>query len=523
MSIENNHSGEHWGSRFGFIMAAAGSAIGLGNIWKFPYIAGLNGGGAFVLIYIFSILLVGLPCMIGEFSIGRAARSDAVGALKKLAPKKSMIPKILGGYGLGLGTMLLMNGSIGLGILVLAIALLMLAFGWGFVGFSNVLVAGVILSYYAIIGGWLLYYILLAFSNGLVFPETKMAQEVFLRVASDGVLSAGMGAIFLFACCAVCWFGVKKGIEGVSKLVMPVMLCIIFVLVIRSLTLPGAMKGLDFYLTPRFGNITAKGVLEALGHAFYSLSLGMAILIVYGSYLPKNRDIVKSACYVAVLDTVIALLAGLAIFPAVFAMGMKPNAGPGLIFNILPVTFNAIPGGLGWLWSGLFFILMFIAAFTSGISLLETVSASFIHQLHFKRRSAVFISTLLIGAAMAVISFSIVSWEDLMSLKDIMEKIFGTVKGSFFDDVDFYCSSWILPVNGLALTIFAGWSWGVKNISREIYKGTRLEHVELERDKHRNFLRVPMISWSLFIRYIAPVMIFLILCYGAGLFKRFIG
>ena len=301
---------------------------------------------------------------------------------------------------------------------------------------------------------------------------------------------------------------------------MPVMLGIIFILVIRSLTLPGAMKGLDFYLTPRFSNISAKGVLEALGHAFYSLSLGMAILIVYGSYLPKNRDIVKSACYVAVLDTMIALLAGLAIFPAVFAMGMNPAAGPGLIFNILPVTFNAIPGNLGWLWSGLFFILMFIAAFTSGISLLETVSASFIHQMRMKRRTAVLLTTVLIGALMVVISYSIVSYNAFPKLKEVMFALFGSVKDSFFDDVDFYCSSWILPMNGLALAIFAGWSWGVKNVSKEIYKGIKMEHLELEQKKHRMFLQAPMASWSFFIRYIAPVMIFMILCYAAGLFTK---
>ena len=519
MSLENNHS-EHWGSRFGFIMAAAGSAIGLGNIWKFPYITGLNGGGAFVLIYVLCILLVGLPCMIGEFAVGRASRSDAIGALKKLAPKKSMIPKILGGYGLGLGTMLLMNHSIGLGSVVLLLALLMLIWGWGFIGFSNVFVAGVILSYYAIIGGWLIYYTYLAFTNGLAFKETSDASAAFVKLASNGHLSAIFGGIFIIACCVVCWFGVKKGIEGVSKLVMPVMLGIIFILVIRSLTLPGAMKGLDFYLTPRFSNISAKGVLEALGHAFYSLSLGMAILIVYGSYLPKNRDIVKSACYVAVLDTMIALLAGLAIFPAVFAMGMNPAAGPGLIFNILPVTFNAIPGNLGWLWSGLFFILMFIAAFTSGISLLETVSASFIHQMRMKRRTAVLLTTVLIGALMVVISYSIVSYNAFPKLKEVMFALFGSVKDSFFDDVDFYCSSWILPMNGLALAIFAGWSWGVKNVSKEIYKGIKMEHLELEQKKHRMFLQAPMASWSFFIRYIAPVMIFMILCYAAGLFTK---
>lgn len=522
MSNENQHS-EHWGSRFGFVMAAAGSAIGLGNIWKFPYIAGLNGGGAFVLIYVLCILFVGLPCMIGELSVGRAARSDAIGALKKLAPKKSMIPKIFGGYGLGLATMLMMNYSWELGVVVLVISAFMLAWGWGFIGFSNVFVAGVILSYYAIIGGWLIYYTYLAFSNALVFKATTEAEAVFGKVASNGALSASMGGLFIVACCVVCWFGVKKGIEGVSKLVMPVMLGIILILVIRALTLPGAMKGLDFYLMPRFSNISAKGVLEALGHAFYSLSLGMAILIVYGSYLPKNRDIVKSACYVAVLDTTIALLAGLAIFPAVFAMGMNPAAGPGLIFNILPVTFNAIPGHLGWLWSGLFFLLMFIAAFTSGISLLETVSASFIHQWKMKRRVAVVLSTILTGALMTVISYSIVSYEAFPTLQKIIKAIFDTVKSSFFDDVDFYCSSWILPMNGLALAIFAGWSWGVKNVSKEIYKGIKMEQLELEQQKHRMFLKTPMAFWSFFIRFIAPVLICMILCYAAGLFQKILG
>ncbi|MBO5760109.1 MAG: sodium-dependent transporter [Lentisphaeria bacterium] len=519
MSVENNHS-EHWGSRFGFIMAAAGSAIGLGNIWKFPYIVGLNGGGAFVLIYILCILLVGLPCMIGEFAVGRASRSDAIGALKKLAPRNSFMPKLFGGYGLGLGTMLLMNDSLELGCLVLVLSALMLIWGWGFIGFANVFVAGVILSYYAIIGGWLIYYTYLAFTNALAFKETAEASAAFVQLASNGHLSAIFGGAFIIACCVVCWFGVKKGIEGVSKLVMPLMLGIILVLVIRSLTLPGAIKGLDFYLTPRFSNITAKGVLEALGHAFYSLSLGMAILIVYGSYLPKNRDIVKSACYVAVLDTCIALFAGFAIFPAVFAMGMNPAAGPGLIFNILPVTFNAIPGNLGWLWSGLFFILMFIAAFTSGISLLETVSASFISRLRMKRRAAVLLSSVLIGSLMVVISYSIVSYNAFPKLHDIIKEIFGSAKGSFFDDVDFYCSSWILPMNGLALAIFSGWTWGVKHISREIYRGTKLEHVELDLNKHRMILQFPMASWAFFIRFIAPVMIFMILCYGAGLFKK---
>ncbi|MBO4305116.1 MAG: sodium-dependent transporter [Lentisphaeria bacterium] len=516
-------SSEHWGSRFGFIMAAAGSAVGLGNVWKFPYITGMNGGGAFVLVYIFCILLVGLPCMVGELALGRASRCDAVGALKNLAPKKSIFPGILGGYGLGLGTMLLMNGSVGLGVMVLILSVLILLFRWGFLGFSNVFVAGAILSYYSIIGGWIIYYTFLAFSNGLAFKETSAAAAVFGKVASSFSLSAGTGALFLVACCAVCWFGVKKGIEGVSKLVMPVMLLIILVLVIRALTLPGAMKGLDFYLMPRFANLSAKGALEALGHAFYSLSLGMAILIVYGSYLPKNRDIVKSACYVAVLDTLIALLAGLAIFPAVFAMGMKPDAGPGLIFNILPVTFNAIPGNLGWLWSGLFFVLMFIAAFTSGISLLETVAASFIRQAHMGRRASVLLSTVLVGVLMTFISAGIVSWENFPLLKKELTVLFGSVKDSLFDEVDFYCSSWILPLNGLVVSIFAGWCFGVKNVSREVYRGTKLEHLELAAKKHRMFLRAPMISWSFFIRYIAPLMILLILCHGAGLFGKVFG
>ena len=517
---------EHWGSSFGFIMAAAGSAVGLGNIWRFPYMVGMNGGGAFVLVYIVSIFLIGLPVMLAELSMGRASQSDPIGAFRHFSLRSSVFPKVLAGYGAGLGTALIFFGHYGLGIIVLLAALLFFRIGWLLTGFSSVAVAGIILSTYAVVGGWIIYYTKLSFCRDLDNLNVETAAAQFGAIAVDGGLCASLAVLFIVLCGAVCIIGVKKGIEAVAKVVMPLLFILLVVLVFRSVTLPGAEKGVAFYLAWDFKGITTKGVLEALGHSFYSLSLGMAILITYGSYLPRNKNLLKSACIVAFLDTLVAILAGFAIFPAVFAMGMEPTQGPSLIFKILPVTFNAIPGNLGFLWNGFFFLILFIGAFTSGISLLEAVTSSFIQQMKWRRTASVIAVTVLTSILAVLFSYGITSWDNFKTLGELLKTIFGSVKGSLFDEVDFICSSWILPLNGLAVALFAGWIWGTRKAARELYRtrdGKMPETLELrEKISKVMGIQIPVRVWSFFIRFVAPILVLITFFFAAGFFDKFL-
>ena len=338
-------------------------------------------------------------------------------------------------------------------------------------------------------------------------------------VSSNGWLSSGLTLAFMLASAGICWFGVKKGIEQVSKIMMPLLFVLVLVLVVRSVTLPGASKGVEFFLKPDFSKINGSSVLDALGHAFYSLSLGMAILITYGSYLSKKRNILKSSLWIVFFDTLIALLAGLAIFPALFAQGGNPAQGPALVFNTLPITFESIPGGLGWLWNGLFFLLLAIAALTSGLSLQEAVVSSFMQNLKISRRVSVLFSTVLITGLGCVISFSVNDWTRFPSLHRLLTGLFGNVKGNLFDLIDYIASNWILLLNGLAAAFYAGWVWGTNGAARELYRtGTDLSG--LSRFQKFNRTRLPVISWSVFIRFISPVLIFVTFLSAAGFFHK---
>ncbi len=510
---------EHWGSSFGFIMAAVGSAIGLGNVWRFPYITGENGGGAFVLVYLLCIALVGLPVMLAELAIGRASQGDPIKAFQHFAIRSPRLPKVACGFGLGLAAALGVSGNFGMAVLLVILSILIYHYGWSAAGFSCTLVAGLILSYYAIIGGWIFLYAWKAFAHELVFASPEEAGAYLGSVSSNGWISSGMAVTFMFASAAICWFGVKKGIEQVSKIMMPLLFVLVLVLVIRSVTLPGASRGISFFLKPDFSKINGSSIMDALGHAFYSLSLGMAILITYGSYLNKQRNILKASLWIIFFDTVIALLAGLAIFPALFAQGGNPGQGPALVFNTLPITFESIPGGLGWLWNGLFFLLLSIAALTSGLSLQEAVVSSFMQNLNLSRRVSVILSTVLITAFGCVISFSVNDWSPLSGLHWLLTKLFGGVKSSLFDLVDYVASNWILLLNGLAAAFYAGWVWGTNGAARELYRtGTDLSG--LTKLQKFNRTRLPVISWSVFIRFISPVLIFVTFLSAAGFFEK---
>ncbi len=510
---------EHWGSSFGFVMAAVGSAIGLGNVWRFPFITGENGGGAFVLIYLLCIALVGLPVMLAELAIGRASQGDPIKAFQHFAIRSPRLPKVASGFGLGLAAALAGSHNYGMSVLLVILSILIYHYGWSTVGFSCTLVAGLILSYYAIIGGWIFLYAWKSFAHELVFASPKEAGAYLDSVSSNGWLSSGLTLAFMLASAGICWFGVKKGIETVSKIMMPLLFVLVLVLVVRSVTLPGASKGVEFFLKPDFSKINGSSILDALGHAFYSLSLGMAILITYGSYLSKKRNILKSSLWIVFFDTLIALLAGLAIFPALFAQGGNRAQGPALVFNTLPITFESIPGGLGWLWNGLFFLLLAIAALTSGLSLQEAVVSSFMQNLKLSRRASVLLSTVLITGLGCVISFSVNDWSHLPSLHRLLTGLFGGVKSSLFDLIDYVASNWILLLNGLAAAFYAGWVWGTNGAARELYR-TGADLKGLSKLQKFNRTRLPVISWSVFIRFISPVLIFVTFLSAAGFFQK---
>lgn len=441
----NNQRGL-WNSRLGFILAASGSAVGLGNIWKFPYIVGQNGGGAFVLIYILCTIAVGLPIMLAEFTIGRKTNLNPVGAFQALKPKKY----------------------------------------WVTIGYMGVLAGFLILSFYGVVGGWTLAYIFKSFTHTVSnFSSPKEAGQFFGSFIENTWEILFYHALFMGICVSIVLRGVHSGIEKACKILMPTLVIILILLMFRALTLPGAIDGVAFYLKPDFSKIDPQTILIALGQAFFSLSLGMGCMLTYGSYLPEQENLTSATVYVVVFDTMIALLVGMVIFPAVFAMGLEPAEGPSLVFSVLPAVFVNMP--FGNLVSITFFALLAIAAITSGISLLEVVVAYFIDQRKWERKKAVFITSAVIFA------FGVPSGLSFGVLSDA--KLFGM---TFFDHVDNIASNYLLPAGGMLTAIFVGWVWGTKSAEEEI-------------EKHETKFRWGHI-WGFLIRYISPVAVLLVFC-----------
>lgn len=435
---------DNFGSRIGILAAAAGSAVGLGNIWKFPYITGENGGAAFILVYLFCIALIGLPVMITEFALGRNTQSNAVGAFKKIAPKKP----------------------------------------WFITGFLSVLTAFIILSFYAMIAGWVFSYLARSITGGLgSVPPDKLA-DYFGTVVGGSKEAIFWNFFVLVLTGFVVILGVKDGIEKCCKMLMPLLVVIIILLIFRSVTLEGASKGLEFLFKPDFSNLTTKGVLEALGHAFYSLSLAMGITMTYGSYISKKENIGSLAVQVTIADTVIALMAGMVIFPAVFAYNFEPGQGPALIFITLPAVFDAMP--FGNVFQILFFLLIGIAAVTSCIALLEVSVAFVSEEFKINRKTATVILTVILFLLSIPSTLSFGAWSDVT--------IFGK---TFFDLFDFLTAKIFLPLGGLFICIFAGWVWGAKNVVNELTNEGSLSF---------KFERV----YGFIIKFIAPIAIIVI-------------
>ena len=391
---------EQWTSKIGFILAAAGSAIGLGAIWKFPYMAGTNGGSVFVLLFIISTIAIGLPILLAEFVIGRMGKADAVTAFKKLAPGKM----------------------------------------WPFVGWLGFAFGIIVLSFYSVVGGWILSYL----ARALIFQlDAADHGQLFSSITSNPIEVLLAQAVFMLLTIWIVQGGVKAGIERASRWMMPLLFIFFIVLAIRSLTLDGAMEGVRFLFVPDWSLLTGETFLIALGQAFFSLSVGVTAMMTYASYLPKNESLGQSALSVSILNIVISILAGLVIFPAVFALGGSPAEGPGLIFVILPAIFGQIP--FGNIFMILFFILMLFATLTSSMAMLEIVVSTGIRAKYDRRRRAswVFGAVIFIIGIPSALSFGVLS----------ETKIFSQ---SIFDFADLITSRIGMPIGALAISIFAG-------------------------------------------------------------------
>ena len=332
-------------------------------------------------------------------------------------------------------------------------------------------------------------------------------------------------------CGIILWFGVKKGIERCSKVLMPSLFVLLIVLILRSISLPGASAGLKFFLSPDFSKLSAEAVLVALGQAFYTLSLGMGITIVYGSYVKKGTNLPKSVLQLIGLDTMVAMMAGLAIFPAVFAMGFEPAAGEGLVFQILPTAFNMIPGGLGAVWSTVFFIAVAIAALTSGISLMEVIVSVLIDYFGMKRSAAVLLSWISVSVLGVLCSVSMSSWENIPWMEKALTSLFGAPPESLFLTLDNLTANWFLPAAGMAISIFLGWVWGVRNAMNEIRQGAGREldtnffillsgmRGESGYGDSYKHIFTPASIWGFFIRFITPISVMFVFLNMTGAIK----
>lgn len=442
---------EQWGSKIGFILAASGSAVGLGNLWRFPFMAGQNGGGAFVLIYFAILIIVGFTLMLAELTIGRKTQLSPVGAYRSLDKR----------------------------------------FTW--VGAIGVLAGFLILSFYSVVGGWVIRYIVKAVTGAFTISDPEILGGLFVNFITSPAEPLLYHLIFMVLTLGIVIGGISGGIEKYSKILMPSLFIMMILIMIRSLTLPNAMEGVKFLLVPDFSKIDGGVILAALGQVFFSLSLGMGAMITYGSYLSKDEDLISSSIQIPIIDTAIALIAGLAILPAVFSFGFDPQGGPGLLFITLPAVFSQMP--LGSVFGVIFFTLVLFAALTSSISLLEVTVSYVVDEWKWSRKMASIILGGIIFLMGIPSSLGMGVWSNITIImgKDI------------FDSVDFLASNVFLPLGGMMLCIFIGWFWGIDKALAEITNNGKL-----------NFALAG--AWSFLIKFVAPVAILIVFIQGLGIF-----
>lgn len=433
-------SRDQFASKIGFILAAAGSAIGLGAIWKFPYMAGTNGGSVFILLFVLCTVFIGLPILIAEFMIGRRGQKDPINSFKEQAPGKP----------------------------------------WYMVGWIGLLACGIILSFYSVVGGWILSYLFRALTFSLTGEGIDFG-ALFTDIIANPWEVLFAQAAFMILTLLIVSAGIKSGIEAASKWMMPLLFIFFILLFLRSITLDGAMEGVKFMFVPDWSYLNSETLLLALGQAFFSLSVGVSAMITYSSYLSKKERIVSSAVNVAGMNIIISILAGLVIFPAVFALGYSPEQGPGLVFIMLPAVFEQIP--MGGLFLIIFFILLLFATVTSAIALLEVVVSIGIGNKTQGRRRASWI----FGAIIFMVGIPSALSYGVMSDLIIMDR-------NFFDFMDYITSSIMMPIGALFISLFAGFHYS-KKISKEELQASPFIYT----------------VWLTIVRYIAPLAIIIIL------------
>jgi len=410
-----------WSSRMMFILAAAGSAVGLGNIWRFPYIAGENGGAAFVLAYLVCIFLIGVPIMIAEITLGRAGRKSPINTMQDLAARSNAWA------------------------------------GWQLVGWMGALAGFMILSFYAVIAGWALAYLYEMASGAFVGSDGAYANKAFGDLTGDVWKVVGWHSLFMLATTFIAARGVGKGLEVTVKYLMPALFVLLLMLVAwAAMTSGHFVEGLAFLFSFKADQFSTDSILMAMGQAFFTLSLGMGAIMAYGAYLPKSVSIVSAAVTIAVLDTIVALLSGMVIFPIVFANGLEPSAGPGLMFITLPLAFGQMAGGQ--FFGTLFFLLVSFAAITSAISLVEPAIAWLIEKVAVSRVTAAIIVGGLAWFCGLGSAFSFNIWSDVTILPG----------KTFFDTMDFVSNNIILPIGGVLIALFTGWFLDQKIFDEEL-------------------------------------------------------
>lgn len=440
-------------------MAAAGSAVGLGNVWRFPYLTGENGGAAFVLVYILCVVLVAVPMLINEIALGRLTGKNPVGAVQKLGGNKLWV---------------------------------------GLVGALPLIVTFIVLSYYSTIAGW---------TVGYIFTSLFSIKTSFAEFIANPYLVIPLGAFVILMTAFIVLAGVSGGIEKATKIMMPMLFVLLIIVIFRSVTLPGAGKGVEYYLVPDFSKINGKVVLDALTQAFFSLGVGWGMMITYGSYLNKGQNIVSSSLWVALMDTSVALLAGFMVFPAVFAFNQQPDQGPTLVFNVLANIFQQMP--LGNIAGALFFLLLFFAAITSTISMLEAPSAYFMDEKKWNRKKAawtVAIAAFLFGVPSAL------STGAVESLSIMQVNFLGVIKTSFMDIFDYLFGSLLMMMVVLSTCVFTGWFMNTELLADEIEQG-------MPAFKSGKFLGVaPYKIWMFMVRFVCPIIIGLVILNMFGVF-----
>ncbi|WP_152656763.1 sodium-dependent transporter [Oceanobacillus sp. CFH 90083] len=441
---------EQWSTRLGFILSSAGAAVGLGAIWKFPYMTGMNGGGAFFFIFILFTVLIGLPLLIAEFVIGRGAQKEAVSAYQKLAPKRSI---------------------------------------FSFIGHWGVIGAFILMSFYSVVGGWVLIYSLMSIP-GMVVTDNADYAALFNTITGNPLLTVAGLAVFVFINSFVISNGIQNGIEKYNKIMMPLLFIFFIIIVVRALTFEGAMEGVRFFLQPDFSQLNGENILYALGQAFFSLAVGVSVMVTYSSYLAKDISLTKSAASVSIMNIMVSLLAGLAIFPIVFSFGLEPTEGPGLLFIVLPEAFSQMP--FGEIFLSLFLFLFLFAILTSSFSMLEIITSSINEKVKASRKQIAWI------AGLAVFIFGIPAALSSNALAD-----FHIFRKTVFDASDFLVSNIMLPGGCLLIALFAGFKMDRKLVEQEFHAGNQLNNGLFQ-------------AWYQILRWLAPITIIIVFLYSLG-------